>query len=445
MNNRKFDRSIHNSIKFNLLYYNKVIFFVLSHFFTFRLVSCLLFIRGYISPPFFKGGNYMKKVNFKPIMSIIWILLGSVLFSGFSGYAQDDLEYKTVVADGVSALVPGKQIDRAYDEALLDAKRNAVNMGLGVLVDSQTIVENYQLISDRILTKSAGYVRKFKVISRDSEGDLYRVVISAEVALADLHSDLLAVQILKEEKGYPRLMLIGVEKMGDDPKNSVSAQTAIEEILIDKGFDLVDESQVELIKARDVALHPDDLNAAAALGQRFGAQIIVVFQALADYEGTSNAYGLTLHSFRGNLDARIIYTDTADLLGSVNGADYASAEGKPVAVRLAFQRAARKTAPLIIDKILQDWQKHTNKLELVVQGLSYGDMKKMKEQIQMFRGVQAVSTPELRKGVAIFQIQADLLAENLADKLMEGDFGSGLKITSLSGGRIEAEYGKQED
>lgn len=384
-------------------------------------------------------------MKFKPIRSILWIMFVCVLFSASLSFAQDELEYKTVVADGVSALVPGKQIDRAYDEALLDAKRNAVNMGIGVLVNSETIVENYQLISDRILTKSAGYVRKFKVISRNREGDLYRVVISAEVALADLHSDLLAVQILKEEKGYPKLMLIGVEKTGDDPKNSVSAQTAIEEILIDKGFDLVDESQVELIKARDVALHPDDLGAAAALGERFGAQIIVVFQALADYEGTSNAYGLPLNSYRGNLDARIIYTDTADLLGSVNGSDYASAEGKPVAVRLAFQRAARKTAPLIIEKILQDWQKHTNKLELVVRGLSYSEMKKLKDQIQMFRGVKSVAAPELLKGVAIFHIQADLLAENLADKLMEGMLLPGLKITSLSGGRIEAEYDRQKD
>ncbi|MBN1900152.1 hypothetical protein JW926_02350 [Candidatus Sumerlaeota bacterium] len=387
----------------------------------------------------------MNMFGIKPVRSILWILSAALLINFSRVYAGEEQEYKTVVAEGVSALVPGKQIDRAYDEALLDAKRNAVHTGLGVLVNSETIVENYQLLSDRILTKSAGYVRKFKVISRNSEGDLYRVVISAQVALADLHSDLLAVQILKEEKGYPKLMLIGVEKAGDDPKNSVSAQTVIEEILIERGFDLVDESQVELIKARDVALNPDDLDAAAALGQRFGAQIIVVFQAIADYEGSSNAYGLSLNSYRGNLDARIIYTDTADLLGSVNSFDYASAEGKPVAIRLAFQRAARKVAPLIIEKILQDWQKHTNKLELIVKGLTYRDMKKMKDEIQMIRGVIAIGTPELRKGVAIFQIQGDLTAERLADKLMDGVFGAGLKINSLSGGRIEAEYGTLED
>ena len=229
-----------------------------------------------------------------------------------------------------------------------------------------------------------------------------------------------------------------MEKTGDQEKNSVSAQTAIEEILIESGFDLVDESQVEVLKARDAAMHPDDPNLAAALGKRLGAEIIIVFQAMADFEGTSNAYGLALHSFRGAVDATIIYTDTADILGSVSASDYAAAEGRPAAVRLAFQKTAKKVAPLIKERILNDWQKHTNKLELIVNGLTYGEMKQLKERIQMMRRVKAVAAPKFEKGVTIFHIQADLSSEEFADKLLYGKELPGLDIQAMTPGRVEA-------
>ena len=350
---------------------------------------------------------------------------------------EQELKYKTVVAEGVSALVPGKEIDRAYDEALLDAKRNAIHIGLGLLVNSETIVNNYELISDKILTQSAGYVRNYDVMSRVKDGDLYRVVISAEVALADLNSDLLAIQLLKEQKGYPRLMLIGVEKEGDEQKSSVSVQTAIEDDLISKGFDLVDESQVEIIKARDVAMHPDDHKMAAALGQRHGAEIIIVFQAMADYEGSSDAYGLILNSYRCTVDARIIYTDTAELLASVSASNYASAEGKPAAIRLSYQRAAKKISPLIVEKILQNWQERKNKLELVVNGITYEEMILIKERLQILRRVNAVGIPKFDQGVAVFHLQAEMGAEELAKKLMEQKDIPSLEITSLSPSRVE--------
>jgi len=350
---------------------------------------------------------------------------------------EQELKYKTVVAEGVSALVPGKQIDRAYDEALIDAKRNAIHIGLGLLVNSETIVNNYELISDKILSQSAGYVRHYDVISRGSDGDLYRVVISAEVALADLNSDLLAIQLLKQEKGYPRLMLIGVEKEGDEQKSSVTVQTAIEDELIKKGFDLVDESQVEIIKARDVALHPDDPQMAAALGQRYGAEIIIVFQAMADYEGASDAYGLNLNSYRCTVDARMIYTDTADLFASVSGSTYAAAEGKPAAIRLSFQKAGKKISPLIIEKILQNWQERKNKLELVVNGITYEEMILIKDRLQILRRVNAVGAPKFDQGVAVFHLQGDLGAEELAKKLMEQKDIPSLEITGLSSSRVE--------
>ena len=360
---------------------------------------------------------------YKHLFSVVICLI--VIAAMAMAPAQERMEFRSVVAEGFAAMSPDSPPDKVYDEAIKDAKRNAVQSGVGVLVDNETLVENYQLISDQ-------------VIDQGQDGDLYRVVISAKVAVADLDSDLRAVLTLKAEKDYPRLMLIGVEKAGEEVKSSFTARAVLEEFLVEKGFDLVDESQIEEIKSRDVAMNRDDIQKAAALGERFGAEIVVLYQAIADFEGTHMTYGTAMDTYRATLDARIIYTDTAALLGSVSASDDAAAEARPSAVRLGFKKAAGKAAPLIMDKILADWQKHVNKLELVVSGVDYTTMKHIKKVLENLRWVEGIGGARLEKGIAIFQIQADMTTEEVADALLSDRELPSLSITSFSPGRIEA-------
>jgi len=390
-----------------------------------------------------------NKFNRAAVMFVILfsISLFIIVILGITrpAHAQES-GYKVVVAEGVAAMMPGKAIDRVHDEALKDAKRNAVMSGVGVLIGSETLVKNYQVVSDKILSQSGGFVKNFKILSERQDGDLYRIMIQADVASANLKNALDAVLVLKDEKGYPRIMIVGVEKVDGENLTTVSSQTAIEGFLHEKGFDLVDESQVEVIKARDVAMNPNDTQKAAALGKKFGAEIVILIQGLADYEGVGDVYGTQMYTYRGTLDARMIYTDTADLLGSVSATDKGTAEGKPSAARLAFQKAARRVAPKIVEKILTDWQKQSNrnKMELVVSGVDYAQLKQIGETLKTIRGVDGVATPQFDKGVAVFRIQGNLTAENLADRLTEATGGVPLTITGISPGRIEAEIRKNQ-
>jgi len=360
-----------------------------------------------------------------------------VILTGLAAAQPAGGEFRTVVAEGVAALIPGKNPDKVYDEALKDAKRNAVQMGVGVLVDSATLVENYQMVSDKILALSSGYVRNFKVLSQANDGDLYRIVIQAEVAVASIDADLRAVLALKEDKGYPRIMLIGVEKENDIARQSATAQSELEDFLIQKGFDLVDQSQVDVNKARDAAMNPDDLAKAAVLGEAYGAEIVILFQAHADSDGQSVVHGIPMHSYRGVLDARMVYTDTAAMLGSVSVNDGGSAEGAPAAIRLTHQRTAKKAGPLVMEKILADWQKRVNKIEVIVSGIAYSEMKKVQDALKNVRRVDAVAAPRFEKGVATFQVQGDIKPEDLADVLPEVAGVEGLEVVTVTPGRVE--------
>ncbi len=70
----------------------------------------------------------------------------------------------SVIAEGVANI--GNDPAAARDKAIEDALRRAVDQAVGAIVESETLTENYQLISDRIYSHSSGYVQTYNVISR---------------------------------------------------------------------------------------------------------------------------------------------------------------------------------------------------------------------------------------------------------------------------------------
>jgi hypothetical protein len=77
-----------------------------------------------------------------------------------------------VVAEGVGATA---------DEALKDAFRNAVRQVVGAVVDAETLLKNDEVISDKVLTYSDGFIKKYDEISNKKERGLFRVKIAANV------------------------------------------------------------------------------------------------------------------------------------------------------------------------------------------------------------------------------------------------------------------------
>lgn len=77
------------------------------------------------------------------------------------------------------------------DQALKNALRAAVRQAVGGIVDSKTLVENDEVISDRILSHSGGYVEKYDVLGEPkSEDGLVSIQIKAKVKALELREKL---------------------------------------------------------------------------------------------------------------------------------------------------------------------------------------------------------------------------------------------------------------
>ena len=132
-------------------------------------------------------------------------LLSSLWLVPISGMAQ---EVKMITAQG-QAFMQARDPAIARDEAIADGLRNAVKQAVGTMVDSETIVNNFQLISDKIYENTKGYVRNYK-IDREwkDEDNVINVMVIAEVAIGNLQKDVDAIRHLLEQKNMPRIMVI---------------------------------------------------------------------------------------------------------------------------------------------------------------------------------------------------------------------------------------------
>ena len=83
------------------------------------------------------------------------------------------------------------------ESAINDAFRNAVQQVVGVLIDSETMIKNDELIEDKILTYSHGFIESWKKLKTRQENGIHSVTINAVVRRRDIVLRLKEFQIQK--------------------------------------------------------------------------------------------------------------------------------------------------------------------------------------------------------------------------------------------------------
>lgn len=108
---------------------------------------------------------------------------------------------KVVIAKGVSDIEQG-QMAKAYKIALENAKRAAVEQAVGTIIESRTIVENFQLVNDQVLTSASGRLNNYQVIKEEqTQFNTYEITIQAE---ADVDKLLEEVDRFRKALGWQK-------------------------------------------------------------------------------------------------------------------------------------------------------------------------------------------------------------------------------------------------
>jgi hypothetical protein len=125
--------------------------------------------------------------------------------------------------DNGSQIVVAEGVGASPDEALKDAFRNAVRQVVGAVIDAETIVKNDELINDKVLTYSDGFIKKYDEIdgSKKKSGGLHRVSIKAEVEKKSLLAKLQSSNVVMKSVDGNGLFAQTVTKL-DSEKDAIA-------------------------------------------------------------------------------------------------------------------------------------------------------------------------------------------------------------------------------
>jgi len=377
---------------------------------------------------------------------VLSILLLFLICLPTLGHSQ---EVMVVKARGIGDIIDGQE-GMARDIAIQDALRNAVEQAMGTYIKSKTVAQNYQLISDQIFSKTEGYIQKYYIQDETATRTLYKIKIEAYVASHKLQNDLAAIGLLISQKHKPRMMVVIPEqhlarKKVPDP----AGETEIIKRLLEKGFKVVDQSQVKKIRYNDqvrAALAGDD-KTAAKIGLQYGAEVIIVGEAFSEFATSGGVLG-SLISCRARVEARAIRTDTGEIIA----ADGKHAPGidisENIAGKKALQDAGGQLGDYLITQILSKWRSEVvdaTSVQLIIIGVDYQQFAKFKMLLKdSMRGVKAIHqrTFSGKRGVLDIDFKGDPQA--LADELALKDFGDfKVAITNFTSNRLDLEVLKK--
>lgn len=185
--------------------------------------------------------------------SIVPLVLFSIIiqFSGF--FISPCLGENTVIVTAEGLADPNADTYRRdkglmMDALLDDAKRQAIEKVVGIYVEGHSLVENYHLIQDRVLSKTKGLIKKIHKKSEPwlGEDGFIHILIRAEVYSAQAESALREMSrteriSLIRDFGNPRIavsVMIRDSKRGSrvKPERSQVAENILKEQISQFGY-----------------------------------------------------------------------------------------------------------------------------------------------------------------------------------------------------------------
>ena len=342
------------------------------------------------------------------------------------------------------------------DRAVRDALAKAVEQAVGTMVLAETRVQNFQLLSDEIYTKTDGFVQNYKIINENAGKNVYEVTIQATVSTGSIKDKLDALGLLINQVGKPRVMILIAEQnigkqhyyywwghhRGEQADLTIAENTIMDRFR-EKGFELVDHNA----QSKDIKVAPAyrvaELNdrAAITLGKQADAEVVIVGKALAKSIGL--VAGTAMKSVQANVSLRAIQTDNGTVLSS--GAEHAAAVhiDEVTGGVEALKRASAKMAEKMMDDIIKNFQKRvgaTTLVQLTINGLSgHEDLRKFKDMLKgQVRGIDRIYERSFSGNVAKMDVDVKGSAQSLSAEISRKSFKEfAVKVTSTTWNTIE--------
>ena len=344
-----------------------------------------------------------------------------------SGSALADV--KTVTVEGEAAIVDG---DPAQTEknAKRDARRKAVEQGAGVLVTSNTIVRNYQLVADEIATVGKGVVtdEQWGPLVDGETKTTKKIKLTAKVSPEVIEG---AICSVIKQNHDPKVSLVFVEKVGDEGGKWDAERGLVEAMFTsafkDACFTIV-ESGVKVTEVSASGDLPQDT--IEAIVKNSNAQYVVLGQGkIIKSEQSGIIEGTKMKSYAVSAQLKLMNTSTNE----IEAVSFKSANILGISPENALKavEATGNKKQMIVEQVMDDLMKkvaqrwtndivNAGRVQVIVKNVpSFGAAKSFKDLVVKVVSGGKIEQRDVKGGQATYDVDVDGGAEQLAS-LIEG-------------------------
>ncbi|HEX2959592.1 MAG TPA: hypothetical protein VHO70_22340 [Chitinispirillaceae bacterium] len=362
-----------------------------------------------------------------------------ISFLTFSLFAQNSEELT----------IEGTGIGVGHDEALIAAKRDAIEKGIGMVLLSQTETENFMVKRDMVISKTVGAVKEYTILTEKKMADgTVDMKIKATISRVAMKEDLAAFQVLIESMDKPRVMvLVSEDNVGTtEPTNQAAENAVITFLRTPYEFDCIDPSVAAQVKAskQKMAEIANDPATAAAIGVQNGAEVLITGTAISRKADnlSQNLGGMV--SVQADVTLKAINCATGRIISTASEHAAKVHLSPNTAGTQAIAKASEKAAGKLLDLIIKDWQNQSNNgipLSLTVKGVgAFGQKSSVLKTLRALSGVSAIRERDwnAQSAMLILDVQYKGNTEGFCTKAdgkaLEG--AGKLSVTAVSGQQV---------
>jgi len=296
------------------------------------------------------------------------LLMALSLVFGQTTAALGDMNLIEVTVEGLGSTQQG---------ALDQAKREAISTAIGTFITSETEVQNYMTVKDKVLAKSEGFVKSYEMLNKNKSADgMWTVKIKAVVSKEMLLTDLEALGVLMSQLDNPKIVVFYAPKgVAYDERYTEQGINGINKYLTTNRYDVYDLDQLNAMIEDDISMKQvalgEEVDMAEMLAKKLKADLYITVALLLEDVGNGKK--------KAKATAKIFNASTAKLLGTENG--YSDEIfGNNTAFDANIDQATKKLMPLMMNQVKNFWKLQIDKgrqFELLFSGLPKGMPAKM--------------------------------------------------------------------
>ena len=293
-------------------------------------------------------------------------------------------------------------------EAENDALRAAVENTLGVLVDSETLVQNSMLINDQIYTQSRGFVNDYYVVSREEFGGGWRVTINATVddqPNSKLMNELTRLGIINVQLRNPKIAVYVPEQHLNYNVGGAGGETAIVKTLLNAGFNFVTEVGTGLNYQNPMSMNVAQMKAAA---EKFGVDIMIVGESFSEGVGDLGNYlpgnqRTYMQACRARVEAKMFIVKTGQVIAADGKYGSAYDNSEAIAAKKALASAGEQMGNYFVEQITGMYTSRQG-LEIVVIGADFSKINLVQSALGKVNRVKNINLSSYDGGRAVFTV-----------------------------------------